>query len=84
MHRGLREEPKVGAGRAPKRAPCGLTGVPGPQDTPNSKPLESGPGTIHAFFPSSQDFGVGGQSYSEFLTSTPEGEHQEPGISRIS
>ena len=45
----------------------------------DSKNLEDGPRTIYAGVPSSLGFGVGGQSYSNFLASTawsPEVSHR--------
>ena len=41
--------------------------------TVDSQQLEYGPGRIYAGFPSSLGFGVGGQSYSNFLASTVAG-----------
>ena len=38
--------------------------------TVDSKKLEYGPGTRYSGFPSFLGFGVGGQSYSNFLIST--------------
>ena len=38
--------------------------------TVDSKKLENGPGAMYAGGPSSQAFGVGGQSYCNFLVST--------------
>ena len=40
--------------------------------------MEHGPGTTWAGFPSSQGFGVGGQSYSSFLSSTVLGSCTQP------
>ena len=40
------------------------------RESVDSKKLEYGPVTIYAGFPSSLGFGVGGQSYSNFLAST--------------
>ena len=41
--------------------------------TVDSEKLGYGPRTISAVFPSSQAFGVGGQSFSNFLASTARG-----------
>ena len=49
---------------------CGGTLGRGPIYTVDSKKLEHGSGTIYAGVPSCLGFGVGGQSYCNFLAST--------------
>ena len=47
----------------------------------DSKKMEYGPGTVYAVCPSSHAFGVGGQSYSNFLAFTVECPTNPSGIS---
>ena len=46
----------------------------------DSNTLEYGPGTIYAGFPSSEGFGVGGQSYSNFPASTVNSHRQSSAV----